>query len=70
MKYNVRKLERARKLKGWNKAKLAKVAGVDPSTVGHVETEEFVTEPTVKKLADALGLSMEEVLLEERPARR
>ena len=68
MKINTEKLERARLLKGWSKTALAEQANVDPSTVGRVERGENLKPETVKRIADVLGVNMEELLLENNAA--
>jgi ribosome-binding protein aMBF1 (putative translation factor) len=65
MRYDIQKLERARILKGWNKAFLAKIIEVDPAVIGRVEKGENTNVVTVKKMADALGLTMEDLLIED-----
>jgi ribosome-binding protein aMBF1 (putative translation factor) len=65
MKVDTKKIQRARHVRGWTKAKLATVAGINPSTVRRVEEAEYLTPQTVKKIADALGLTMEELVLDE-----
>jgi ribosome-binding protein aMBF1 (putative translation factor) len=64
MKYDIKKLERARILKGWNKSKLARVIGVDPAVIGRVESGENENVVTIKKMVDALDIEMSEILLQ------
>jgi transcriptional regulator with XRE-family HTH domain len=68
MKINTEKLERARLLKGWSKSALAEQADVDPSTVGRVERGENLKPETVKRIADVLGVKMEDLIFENNNA--
>jgi transcriptional regulator with XRE-family HTH domain len=65
MKINTKKMERARILRGWTKARLADEIGIDPSTIGKIERGKNFKPPTIKKIADALGLDMESLLLDD-----
>jgi transcriptional regulator with XRE-family HTH domain len=65
MKYETIILQRKRLLNGWSQKHLAALAGVDTSTVGRVERGENQSPKTVKRLADALGVEMDELVVED-----
>jgi transcriptional regulator with XRE-family HTH domain len=66
MKYNIARIQRERVLRGWTKAKLAEVIGKDPSTISLIENGDINGNPgTIKAIAEALGVPMEELLIEE-----
>jgi transcriptional regulator with XRE-family HTH domain len=63
--YDIRKLERARAIKGWSKGRLARAVGITPQAITQIwkgETKNFVT---LKNIADVLGVEIEEILIEE-----
>jgi len=62
MNINTKKIQRARIIRGWTRRRLAAAAGVDPATIGRIEQGTSLNPETVKKVADILGLSMEELL--------
>jgi len=68
MNIDTKKLERARVIRGWSKAKLAEIAEMDASTVGRVEAGKNLKPETVKQIADVLGLTMEELVIEDEVA--
>ena len=63
MQYDIDKLIRARLLKGWNKAKLAKKIKVTPRVIADVERGFNSSPQTITKMADALGVPREEVVI-------
>lgn len=63
MTYNLRRIRYMRLVKGWTFSKLAKEIGEHPSTVSRIERGENQNPETVKKIADALGIPMEELVL-------
>ena len=66
MKYDVVRIQRERVLKGWTKAKLAEVIGKDPSTISLIENGNIDGTPaTIKAIAEALAIPMEELLIEQ-----
>lgn len=65
MKYNTSILLEKRLVRGWSQSTLAELIHVDPSTIGRVERGEFTKPQTVKKMADALGVDMEDLLVRE-----
>lgn len=67
MRYDSYKLYKARKIKGWNLTQTALVARVAISTVHRAERGKFNNPYVLKKIVDALGLNMEEVLIDEPP---
>lgn len=62
MKIDTEKIQRARTIRGWTRRRLAAAAGVDPATIGRIERGISQNPETVKKVADILGLAMEELL--------
>jgi transcriptional regulator with XRE-family HTH domain len=70
MRYKVEKITRARAIKGWTQAQLARAIGKDPSTISKIENGEVEgNPPTMKAIADVLNLPMEELLVEESEAK-
>ena len=59
-------LKRERLLKGWDQAKVARMADVHPSTISKIERGERLG-PSLRKVAEALGVPMEELITEEEP---
>lgn len=62
MKIDTKKIQRARAIRGWTKRRLAAAVGVDPATIARIERGLTQNPETIKKVADTLGLSMEELL--------
>lgn len=62
------RLESARIKKGLSKSKLAQLVGIHPSSYLRILKGETQNAPTLKRIADALGLSMEEIFIEEEQA--
>jgi len=60
--YDVEKIRRAVRERGWVQHRLAKEAEVSPVTVSKLYSGGRVTETTMKKIVDALGLEMKDVL--------
>ena len=60
-------LKRQRMLKGWSQEKVAQLAEVSPSTISKIETGERAgpNSRSLRKVADALGVPMEDLILEE-----
>ena len=69
MRFNTHRLDRERLLKGWSKSTLAGKTGVNPSTISNVLAGKTSNVETLKKIADALGLEMEEIYIEEEEAK-
>ncbi len=66
MHYRIVTMVKARQMKGWTQAHLARVIGKDPSTISKIESGLIEgNPPTMKLIADVLGLSMEDILVEE-----
>ena len=59
------KYEKARILQGLTKGGLAEQAGIHPTTYTLILKGSNHHPPTIKKVADALGLKMEEIYIEE-----
>ena len=69
MKYNRQKIERERVLKGWSRSTLAKKIGVNPSTISNLLAGKTGNIETIKKIADALGIDMKEICIDEEAAK-
>ena len=63
--FDLQKIEKSRIIKGLAKKDLAEKAGISPGTYTLILRGENHHPPTIKKIADALGLSMEEIYIEE-----
>jgi ribosome-binding protein aMBF1 (putative translation factor) len=69
MQYDVAKVIRARMIRGWTQGKLAKRIDRNQSTISAIENGRFMPSPTtMKRIADELGLDMEELVLDEDEA--
>lgn len=68
MQYDVKQITKRRMQKGWSKTRLAKVVAVDPKTITNVERGSGGKPETIKAIADALGISMKELVLENDAA--
>ena len=64
MKVDTKKLDRMRVFRGLTKGQLAELAGVSRATISVVFSGRFASPPTVKAIADSLGLKIEEVWLD------
>ncbi len=67
--FDTEKIEKARVINGLAKKDLARKAGISPGTYTQVLRGENHYPPTIKKIADALGLEMEEVCIDEEEAK-
>jgi len=66
MRYDIDKVKRARLVRGWTKAELARRIQKKPSTITQIEQGVFSPLPTtMKRIAEELGLKMEDLILEE-----
>lgn len=66
MKYDVDRIKRARILKGWSQSQLAQLIGKSSAAISMIENGEFNGMPgTIKAIADALAIPMEELLIDE-----
>ena len=63
--YDPAKIRQAQDRLGWTDERLARVAGVHPATVGRVRRGITQKRSTIMALANAMGLSLAEVM---RPA--
>lgn len=59
---NYRALEARRLRRGWSRVHLAALAEVSPTTITRVLQGETSHPPTVRRIAEALGLTMDDVL--------
>ena len=64
--YDIAKLERARRLKGWSKAEVARRAGITPPALTAIWKGEHKSAETLKLLAEVLGLQVVDILIEDR----
>lgn len=65
MRYDINKLERARRLKGWTKARLAQAVGLTAPAISAIWRGDSKNAATLKEIADILDLTVEEILIEE-----
>lgn len=63
--YDISKLEKARILKGWTKSNIANQLGLSPSTISAIFQGMNKRADTMKRLAELLGINLEEILIEE-----
>jgi len=69
MSFDIAKIRRARLLAGLSQNALAAKVGLDPSSISILERGLIKGKPeTIKKIADTLGLTMEEIFIEEEVA--
>ncbi len=61
-RYDSSQLKTARLIKGWTQAELAEKSGLNPIDVWRVENDKFHKPRTVKKIAEALGVDMEDLV--------
>lgn len=62
MFYDATKLERARLLKGWKKIQVSRITRLAPSSITNVFKGRNSSAEAVKRVADALGVPMEEII--------
>ncbi len=67
--FDLQKIEKSRIIKGLAKKGLALEAGISPSTYTEILHGKNQHPPTIKKVADALGLQMEEIYIDEEEAK-
>ena len=65
MQFNLYKLKRERVLKGLSMTTLGRMTGFTPQMIWYIEKKGSQSPQTIKRLADALGLTMEELIIEE-----
>jgi ribosome-binding protein aMBF1 (putative translation factor) len=64
MSYDLSRITEERLARGWSRAKLAREAEVHESTIYYIERDQRSARPeTVKKLADALGISLRDLVI-------
>ncbi len=66
-RYDVGKLKHTALERGWTRYRVSKESGVTSPTVCRFFRGESVTETTVKKIADALGVPMSEIVIPVGP---
>ena len=64
--YDIEKIKRAAMERGWTRSRLAFFAGVSSPTVCTLFRGKRVTETTVAKVANALGLELAELVVSNR----
>jgi transcriptional regulator with XRE-family HTH domain len=64
MKYDATKVKRARLTKGWTQERLASIADVKQATISNIEAGKTNSPSTWKRVADALGLELEGLIVE------
>ena len=64
MRYDIGRLQRARREKGLCLKDLAKICRLSASTIGRTEAGEIEGPRTIKAMADALGVPMSEVIIQ------
>lgn len=65
MRYDINKLERARRLKGWTKARLAQMVGLTAPAISAIWRGDSKNAETLKQIADVLGLEVEDILIDD-----
>jgi len=65
MRYDVAQIIRRRLVLGWTKSKVAGKAGVSHTTVSRVEAGEFQSPDTISRIARALKLDMEDLVIDD-----
>ena len=67
MRYDIQKIVRARTVRGWTQTELARRIDKSPSTISKIESGEIIALPgTIKEIAEALGLEMEDLVISDR----
>ncbi len=61
--FDIKRLEKARIIKGWSKVAVAKNARISAVTYTHIINGKNQYPPTIKKVADALGLDMKDLYI-------
>ncbi len=61
--FDLRKIEQARILAGLSKSALARKVGVSPTTYTRILDQGRIFPPTAKKIAEALGLKMQDIFI-------
>jgi len=65
--FDIEKIEKARIINGLNKGDLAKKVGIHPYSYTRILKGEIQNPPTIKRICDVLGLSMEEIYIDDSP---
>lgn len=68
MQYDISRIKRQRLVRGMTQRALARAMDVSPETVSRMERGEYQNPKTVKKAADVLGVSMEDLVVEGNAA--
>jgi transcriptional regulator with XRE-family HTH domain len=65
MRYDVHQITKRRLQKGWSKIRLAKAVDLDPKTITNLERGSGGKPETVAKVADVLGLRIEDLVISD-----
>ena len=66
--YDVDKIKEKMAVRGLTMQRVGQLAGVHPSTVASVLRRRTAKPPTVKKIAEAIGLTLEEIIVRSEEA--
>ena len=66
--FNTHEMEKARKIKGLTKTGLALAAGIAPTTYSRILRTNQHHPPTIKRIAEVLGLSMKDIYIDDDEA--
>jgi transcriptional regulator with XRE-family HTH domain len=64
VKYDAVAIKRKRLVKGWSQSRLATFCDIKQSTISYIEAGKTNNPETIKKIADALGLNMEDLIID------
>lgn len=64
MRYDVQQITKRRMQIGWSMSHLATVVGVTPKTITNIEHGMGGKPETIKKIADVLGLNLENLVID------
>jgi len=64
--FDIQKIEKARIIKGLTKRDLAAEVGIHPNSYSRILKGEIQNPPTIKAICGALGLSMEEIFIDDK----
>jgi len=65
MRYNAQLIKRQRFARGWSQVRLAKRCKLNQGTISNVERGRTNNPETLRKIAAALGLDLESLLIED-----
>lgn len=67
MRYDIKKLKRARLVLGWDQTTVAYKAGVSVATVNRMERHRTYSPETIRKIAGALKVRMKDLVVDDEP---